>query len=168
MSLFDVKDPAKPSLLSKVPLGDNYSWSEVNSDEKALTVLPDAGLILVPYQGNTTNGYASRVQLIDLGATSLTARGAIEHRLQPRRATVHGNRVLSISGRELITVDATDRTRLTLDVVEANAQGGVMELPAGELRAAAGATWRKNDFEFRVELLAGRLQRVPDNLAPVL
>jgi outer membrane receptor protein involved in Fe transport len=50
---------------------------------------------------------------------------------------------------DAITVDATDRTRLTQDVVEANAQGGVMDLPAGELRAAAGATWRKNDFEFR-------------------
>lgn len=48
-----------------------------------------------------------------------------------------------------ITVNATDRMRLTQDVVEANAQGGVMDLPAGELRAAAGATWRKNDFEFR-------------------
>ena len=102
VSLFDVKDPTNPSLLSKVPLGDNYSWSEVNSDEKALTVLPEAGLILVPYQGNTTNGYASRVQLIDLGATSLTARGVIEHRLQPRRATLFGNRVLSISGLELM------------------------------------------------------------------
>jgi iron complex outermembrane receptor protein len=50
---------------------------------------------------------------------------------------------------DAITVNATDRTRLTQDVVETNAQGGVMDLPAGELRAAAGATWRKNDFEFR-------------------
>ena len=65
VSLFDVHDPAAPALLSKVALGQNSSWSEANSDEKAFAVLPEAGLILVPYQGYETNGYSSRVQLID-------------------------------------------------------------------------------------------------------
>jgi hypothetical protein len=109
VSLFDVKDTSNPALLSKVTLGEDYSWSEVNSDEKAFGVLPEAGLILVPYQGNTINGYASRVQLIDLADNSLKARGAIEHRIQPRRATVHRDRILSISGQELLDVDAIDR-----------------------------------------------------------
>jgi hypothetical protein len=109
VSLFDVRDPAQPALLAKVPLGENYSWSEATDDEKAFTVLPDAGLILVPYQGDTEQGYASRVQLIDLGPDTLTARGVIEHALQPRRATLHGERILSLSGRELLVVDATDR-----------------------------------------------------------
>jgi len=109
VSLFDVHDPAKPSLLSKVPLGVNNSWSEANNDEKAFSVLPDSGLILVPYQGYETNGYASRVQLIDLGADSLKARGTIEHSFQPRRATLHNDRIYSISGKELLTVDAANR-----------------------------------------------------------
>lgn len=109
VSLFDVRDPAHPALLAKVPLGENHSWSEANYDEKAFTVLPDAGLILVPYQGYTQQGYASRVQLIELTADTLTARGVIEHALQPRRATLHGERILSLSGRELLVVDATDR-----------------------------------------------------------
>lgn len=109
VSLFDVHDPAQPSLLDKVPLGVNQSWSEATSDEKAFSVLPDAGLILVPYQGYETNGYASRVQLIDLGADTLKARGTIEHAFQPRRATLHQDRIYSISGKELLAVDATDR-----------------------------------------------------------
>jgi hypothetical protein len=109
VSLFDVADPTKPALLSKVALGEGYSWSEANDNEKALSVLPDAGLIMVPYQGWETNGYASRIQLIDLGQTTLTARGVIEHRMQPRRSTVVGDRILSISGRELLTVNAADR-----------------------------------------------------------
>ena len=109
VSLFDVRDPANPGLLAKVPLGENSSWSEANYDEKALTVLPGAGLILVPYATWSTNGYASRVQLIDLGADTLTARGVIEHSFQPRRATVHQARIVSISGRELLGVNATDR-----------------------------------------------------------
>ncbi len=109
VSLFDVHDPAKPALLSKVPLGENYSWSEANNDEKAFNVLPEAGLILVPYQGYTTNGYASRVQLIDLANDSLAARGTIDHNMQPRRATVYKDRILSISGSQLLSVDAANR-----------------------------------------------------------
>jgi hypothetical protein len=109
ISLFDVHDPARPALLARVPLGDQGSYSEATWDEKAFAVLPEAGLILVPYQGWSTNGYASRVQLIDLQRDALAARGVIDHGLQPRRATVHGPRVLSLSGRELLAVDATDR-----------------------------------------------------------
>ena len=109
VSLFDVKNPAAPRLLSRVPVGENYSWSEANYDEKAFGFVPEAGLILVPYQGYTTNGYASRVQLIDLKSDTLVARGAIDHSMVPRRATLVGDRVLSLSGRELITLDALDR-----------------------------------------------------------
>lgn len=109
VSLFNVANPAAPALLSRVLLGQSYSWSEANTDEKAFTVLPEAGLVLVPYSGDTTNGYASRVQLIDLHPSSLAARGIIEHTFQPRRATLYGDRILSISGAEYLSVDATDR-----------------------------------------------------------
>ena len=109
VSLFDVSDPAKPGLLARVPLGEQSSWSEANHDEKAFTVLPDAGLIMVPYQGWSSNDWAARVQLIDLSRDGLKARGVIEHTLQPRRATVLGDRVVSISGRELLVVNASDR-----------------------------------------------------------
>ena len=111
VSLFDVSKPAAPALLSRVALGETYSWSEANWDEKAFSVLPEAGLILVPYSGSTSNGYASRVQLIDLNPASLAARGVIEHAFQPRRATVYGSRILSLSGWELLSVDAADRDR---------------------------------------------------------
>jgi hypothetical protein len=109
VSLFDVREASKPALFDKVLLGENYSWSEATYDEKAFSVLPEAGLILVPYQGYLTNGFANRIQLIDLGATNLALRGQIQHALQPRRATVHRDRIYSISGTELMAVDATDR-----------------------------------------------------------
>jgi hypothetical protein len=109
VSLFDVSDITKPALLNRVSVGENYSWSEANWDEKAFNVLPDDGLILLPYQGDTTNGYVSRVQLIDLKKDSLTLRGAIDHALEPRRATVSHNRILSISGWEFLAVNASDR-----------------------------------------------------------
>jgi hypothetical protein len=109
VSLFDVHDPAAPALLSKVALGQSYSWSEASSDERAFNVMPEAHLILLPYQGDFTNGYASRVQLIDLDRDSLALWGTIDHPSQPRRATVHNNRILSLSGQELLSVDASDR-----------------------------------------------------------
>ncbi len=111
VSLFDVKDPARPALLDRVPLGENSSWSEATHDEKAFAVLPDAGLILVPYQSWADTGQVARVQLIDLGTDRLQARGVIEHAFQPRRATVHGERIISVSGREFLSVEATDRDR---------------------------------------------------------
>jgi outer membrane receptor protein involved in Fe transport len=42
----------------------------------------------------------------------------------------------------------TDRTRLTQDVIEATAQGRIVDLPAGELRAAVGVTRRDNKFQY--------------------
>ena len=109
VSLFDVHDPSAPALVSKVALGQNYSWSEANTDEKAFNVMPDEHLILLPYQGYLTNGYAQRMQLIDLDHDSLALRGVIDHQTQPRRAAVHNDRIVSISGEELLSVDATDR-----------------------------------------------------------
>jgi outer membrane receptor protein involved in Fe transport len=52
-----------------------------------------------------------------------------------------------------ITTNSTDRTRLTQNVVEANLQGSLAELRAGELRAAVGSTFRKNDFEFQPDTI---------------
>jgi hypothetical protein len=114
VSLFDVSNTAEPKLLSKVALGENYSWSEANYDEKAMTVLPGAGLVLVPYQGYMQNGYASHVQLIDLAKDSLKARGQISDHLYPRRATLHRDHIVSISGREFISYDAANRDQPAL------------------------------------------------------
>src|SRR6185436_9307193 len=47
--------------------------------------------------------------LIDLNATSLVPRGVIDHAFTPRRATLYAQRILSLSGWELLSVDATDR-----------------------------------------------------------
>lgn len=114
VSLFDVSNTAEPKLLSKIALGETSSWSEANYNEKALTVLESAGLVLVPYQGYTLNGAASHVQLIDLARDSLTQRGQISDHLYPRRATLHRDHIISISGREFISYDAANRDQPAL------------------------------------------------------
>lgn len=112
VQLFDVRDPAKPTLLSKVPLGENASWSEATQDEKAFGVFPDAGLLLVPVSSWSGTGSDQGVQLIDLGADSLKSRGLLpSSSLVPRRAAYHRERVLAVSGRELVSADVRDRDR---------------------------------------------------------
>ncbi len=112
VQLFDVANPAKPGLLSKILIGDSYSGSEANWDEKAFGVLPDEKLVLVPFYGNTKEkGWINGVQLIDLEPDTLAKRGVIEQSFGARRATMHRSRILSVSARELLSVNATDRDR---------------------------------------------------------
>lgn len=115
VQLFDVADPGKPALLSKAVLGEGWSWTEGNIDEKAFQVFPEAGLILVPWQGqrgtDPMGSWFRGVQLIDLDLANgrLKARGVIDHAIQARRATWIDSRVVSLSSQELLSVDAVDR-----------------------------------------------------------
>lgn len=112
-SLFDVADAANPNLLRRVNLGAPGSYSEALWDEKALKVLPDAGLALVPLTtyDSETGESSSVVRLldIDLTARDLRLRGKITHEFDPRRADLIGNTVVSISQRVLVDADITDR-----------------------------------------------------------
>ncbi len=110
VSLFDISDPAKPTLLSQLPLGEGYSYSEANWDEKAFSLFPEHGLILVPYSGyDRSSGWASRIQLIDLGRDSLTKRGIVDQGFAARRTAVLEDRILAVSASDLITVNFADR-----------------------------------------------------------
>ncbi len=145
VQLFDVANPAKPALLSKVPLGENSSWSEANQDEKAFGVFPEAGLLLVPLSSwSSTGGGAQGVQLIDFDRNGLKQRGFLESTtLVPRRATTRTDRVLAISGRELITANVVDRDRpaitgtleLAYPVERVLVSGGyLLEFQSGSIR----------------------------------
>jgi hypothetical protein len=143
VSLFDVSDITKPKLFDKVTMGDRWSWSEAQYDEKAFTVLPHAGLILVPYQGHEAGGYVKNVQIIDLNEKTLKKRGVIEHALQPRRATEYQDFILSISGKELLTVDATDRDNPVVKSEVELAWTVDQVIPTGDylLQLAKGSSW---------------------------
>ncbi len=109
VSLFDVRDPSQPGLLSRVPIGTHHSWSEANTDEKAFGWLEEAGLILVPFQAYEENQTTMAVQLIDLQGDQLVKRGLIEHEVRPRRSTMVDEAILSLSGRSLLSVGVEDR-----------------------------------------------------------
>ena len=50
---------------------------------------------------------------------------------------------------DAIVTDSTDRSSLTQNIYEADAQGGLFELPAGQVRGAVGASYRSDDYVFR-------------------
>lgn len=54
---------------------------------------------------------------------------------------------------DAISVRMKNITDLTQDIAEINTQGGLFELPAGEVRAAIGLAWRKNTFTFDPDAL---------------
>ena len=157
VSLYDVHDPTAPALLSSVAAGGTYSWSEAVWNEKAFSVLPDAGLILVPVSDwDPERGFAGQVQLIDLGATSLTARGIIDQPFEPRRATAFGTNILSISSHELLTVDAADRDHpaVTSDVTLAWAVDRVFVLGNYLIEIENGGGWIDSAPTLRVASLS--------------
>ncbi len=120
VSLYDVEDAHSPKLLHRVALG-KWAWSEANQDEKAFKVFAEAGMVLLPWSGQRdstktepSGTFFQGMQLLDFTRDTLQLRGVIEHHFQARRATLLQNRILSISGTELITADYTDRDHPTI------------------------------------------------------
>jgi hypothetical protein len=112
-SLFDVKDPANPTLIRRIHLGAPGSYSEAAWDEKALKVIASKGLAMIPLtsddrkSGNST----SSVQLldIDIAGRDLRKRGEIAHEFDARRSSLVDDVVVSISQRVLVTASIADR-----------------------------------------------------------
>jgi hypothetical protein len=92
VKLFDVTEAHAPVLLDEVPIGDGYSWSQASWDPKALSILDDAGLILIPYTSWAADAgaYARGVATVSWLGDDLAARGVM-----PTRGYVHRTRVVT-------------------------------------------------------------------------
>ena len=117
-SLFDVSDVTQPALLkSRVFISEAWSgFSEAVHDEKALKVLQEDGLVLVPFGGWQSGGKkgerTSFIRLLDMdlfNGGSLALRGRLDHAFAPRRAMLLNGVLVSISQKELVTADIKER-----------------------------------------------------------
>lgn len=113
-SLFDVSDPANPVLPEngRVQVSDAWGYSQSVWDEKALKVLPEEGLALIPFVSGWPNSRNAFVRLVDIDLTnggSLKLRGRLNHDFAPQRATMTNGVLTSISQKELITAGVADR-----------------------------------------------------------
>ncbi len=110
VSLFDVKNLAKPRLLSRVPFGTPRVWedyeilnAEVAEDQdriqKAFRVLDD-GLVAIPFSSLSDPSCANSgggVQLVAWENDALQKRALLPLPGNPRRALEHGGELLALS-----------------------------------------------------------------------
>ncbi len=112
VSMFDVSNPDQPELAQRIDVGESRAWSEAEWNEKAVKILPESGLILMPVVENRDGAISQRVCLVDFDVTSrvLSLRGSINHDISPRRAALLDNGIIaSVSNRQLLLVDAANR-----------------------------------------------------------
>lgn len=119
VSLFDVSDMTSPQQLARVNFGGDWAQFAEDQDRihKAFSILPEAGLILVPYSGysyseNECDWYGSfhsGIQLVDMTTDTLELRGVAPQIGQARRALLVDETLLGISDNAVQTFDISDR-----------------------------------------------------------
>jgi uncharacterized secreted protein with C-terminal beta-propeller domain len=116
VSLFDVVDPAAPAELSRIAFGDPAATSEANADFRAATLVEgeQSTLVVVPFTDNVWQTEACvpehHVQLVELGATSLTLRGeSSAHRGPVLRTVPIGEQLYALGEREAAALDISNR-----------------------------------------------------------
>jgi hypothetical protein len=114
VSLFDVSDPWNVVMEERVRIGGDRAESLANSEPKALTVLDDLGVVLVPFisvfweDGSLTSQIGVQVVSFDLEAGDLEVRGSFEQPDAVLRTRSVGGMVLSTSRDYLLVTDITD------------------------------------------------------------
>lgn len=122
VSLYDVSNPGSPAQLSRVVVGQagRFGTSEATVDEKAIKILQNSGVILLPFSGfraadgdKPTDYYFAGVpfdslQIIGWQNDALTVRGSIDHAGLVRRAGALDGRLWILSDLSFQTVDASN------------------------------------------------------------
>jgi hypothetical protein len=109
-SLFDVHDPAVPTLLDRVDLGPGGSTAFY--DVKALGVFPTEGYVLVPVSDAT-----DRLAVLTLSAATLDLRGTVGMEGTVLRGLPHARGLVGISTEQVVVVNPAtlaDVTRCTI------------------------------------------------------
>lgn len=116
VSLFDVSDMNQPTMIERIHFGGD--WGEFAEDQdrihKAFKVLPDLGLLLVPFSAwnwdeGGCGGYDSGIQLVDWAEDTLVKRGVAPVRGDARRAFLHEDTLFALSDEQLRAYDFSDR-----------------------------------------------------------
>ena len=121
VSLFDVEDADNAVMKDRVMIGEGPTYSDANYDPKALTILKEEGLVLVPYSSyNWYSGYGSTfgIQIVsfDLDEGDLALRGSIDGAYPVTRTREVNGNIVTTSERTLQSVDISD---LDAPVIEA-------------------------------------------------
>jgi hypothetical protein len=121
VSLFDVENLSEPTQLARVNFGGQ--WASFSEDQdrihKAFNILPDAGLILVPFSGwdytepteeeCSYGTYLSGIQLVDMSTETLTLRGMAPQVGEARRGFLVNGTLFGVSDNSVQTFNIEDR-----------------------------------------------------------
>jgi hypothetical protein len=130
VSTFDVSDPENMSLTDRIFLSeDSWVGSEAQYDDQAISFYPNERLFMLPFQTYLWESSESiqAMQVISWDAAGkLQLRGAVQHLDVPRRGSLNGNTLVTVSGRELVSTDMSDldvpmpagKTTLAWDVTQ--------------------------------------------------
>jgi hypothetical protein len=148
-SLFGVSDPSNPTLLGRVSLGGIWGYSAATYDDKALKVLPESGIVLIPYTSYSDSWVSQQyVQILKLDSSlgSLALGGTITNRFDPLRASVVGNTAVSISQKDLVTADISnpDSPSVLADLLLAWPVNRVLESGGHLFQISDGSSWYGN------------------------
>jgi hypothetical protein len=147
-SLFGVSDPSNPTLLGSVSLGGNWGYSAATYDDKALKVLPESGIALIPYTLYSDSWVAQKyVQILKFDPVgTLALGGAITNKFDPLRASVVGNTAISISQKDLVTADISnpDSPAILADLLLAWPVNRVLESGGHLFQISDGSSWYGN------------------------
>lgn len=109
VSTFDVSDPANMVLRDRIFLSeDSWVGSEAQYDDQAISFFPEKRLFMLPFQTYLWSSAEAiqAMQVISWDETgALQLRGAVPHVDVPRRGTMQGDTVVTVSGMELRTTD---------------------------------------------------------------
>ncbi len=113
VTLYDVSDPTNPTQLSRIlveSLNRFSVGSEATVDEKALGVLNDLGIVLLPYAvfDRETGEFIDGLQIIQMTDSNLRERGQIEHKGIVRRSGIEDSRMWLLSEVAFATVNTID------------------------------------------------------------
>lgn len=117
VSLFDVSDFAKPTMLQRVNFGGTWGYLPEDQDRihKVFKIDPENELILVPFagyqetQGNDCSQSLNGVQLVDYVGDDLQLRGMTSSLGQARRAFIANDRLFTVADQEVAAYDIADR-----------------------------------------------------------
>ncbi len=119
VSLYDVSDAQNPRELSRANLtpagGWNYSGAQY--DDKALRILDDEGLIVLPISGwdDQTQTYRTGIQLVDFSRTSVGARGFADGLGEVQRVFGVQHVYGDLGATRLVTTSQTDFATVNID-----------------------------------------------------
>jgi hypothetical protein len=99
VSLFDVSNPAAPTLSDRVDFG--WGWSSAFEDVRGFGVFEDEGWVLVPFASES-----NRLAAVKLAGDDLDLAGWVDVEGPVLRGFPHGNEVWALGAEELVRADA--------------------------------------------------------------